>query len=406
MTTLTETTTRTFTLSITALALMHDRIAEFNALAAKHGIDASVAAEFALHTVHRTSEYGVEYDEEMADVVLTGTTLVLPGGWALAAVLDLGEAGNIFRTNPHFTGPALPEEFRLTDGTRCDHCNVKRTRKTSIVVWNADDGFKVVGSDCVRLFLGVDPGWVVRLEKDLAGLSDPDNVRLSTDVSTRHFVATAALVTTVLGFVPRSADAGTPTSMIARSMVYGGKAFAKDYPELVDCDPALAKRASVLAVEAFEWIEANTETSEYITNLRLAARRDEVGDNWGLLASLPNAYRRAVAADAERKVRAARPERNEFIGAVGDKVEVTGSVVYTNRGEAYAYNGPESLFAIIVTDAGETVYVSTTVATKIGEVLEGAGKDEVLRLKGTVKDTRTVKGDKRVTVLTRTAVAK
>jgi hypothetical protein len=91
-TTMTAPETRTFTIPAHAVEPMHERIAAFNALAAKHGVDARVAATHTLRTETRKDDLGLEYTVTFADVELTGATLVLPGGYELAAVLDLCNA--------------------------------------------------------------------------------------------------------------------------------------------------------------------------------------------------------------------------------------------------------------------------------------------------------------------------
>lgn len=404
-TTMTTPETRTFTIPAHAVEPMHERIAAFNALAAKHGVDARVAATHTLRTETRKDDLGLEYTVTFADVELTGATLVLPGGYELAAVLDLDAAGNIFRVNPHFTGGEIPAELRTIDGTRCDLCNAKRHRKVSVVVHSETEGFKVVGSDCVRVFLGIDPGWVVRLETELGALVD-ELKTVRPEVPVGAYVALAALVTTVWGFTPKSAH-GLSTATVVDTLMRGvGKDARKEFTDILDAPATLKDRASALAAEALGWIAANTETSDYITNLRIAAAREDVGRNGGLLASLPNAYKRATEAEVKRAADAAKPVNDEFIGTVGAKVEFAGRVVFTNRSEPYAYNGPESLFATIVTETGETVWVTTTVATAIGAALEDASKDEVLKFAGTVKDHRFNRKGGKVTVMTRVKVVK
>jgi hypothetical protein len=85
-------------------------------------------------------------------------------GWTFAARIDHSqETGNIIRALPN-SGITIPEDYRSTPSTRCDHCNTKRQRRDTFVLFNEQSGeFKQVGSTCLSDFLGVDAAYVGRL---------------------------------------------------------------------------------------------------------------------------------------------------------------------------------------------------------------------------------------------------
>lgn len=394
----------TFTLTDSEVEATAARIVKFNALAAKHGVATTLTMVITDTRVHeRRTSSGLTISVPLSDVTIVGATLKLAGGFELAATLDIGDTGNIFRTNPFFAGPTIPEEFRTTDATRCDHCGVKRDRKLVVLVHSATEGFKQVGSDCVRLFLGIRPESVFALATELAGFSEEGSYSGPKTVTVAEFVAVSSLVTTLYGFTPASFD-GTTTRDIVSTFIGGihSRYFKADYAELFAVTEEAKAKAVALATAAVAWVtEVESLGSEYILNLKIAVGRTEVGKNAGLLASLPNAFKRATEAQIAKAAKVTLPA-SDFIGTVGAKVTVTGKVAYTNRSDPYAYNGPEALFAIVVTDIGETVYINTTVATVIGGLLEDAGADHAeVTLVGTVKDHKlNNKGDK-ITVLTR-----
>jgi hypothetical protein len=93
-------------------------------------------------------------------------------GWTFAARIDHSqETGNIIRALPN-SGITIPEEYRTSASTRCDHCNTKRQRRDTFVLFNAESGeYKQVGSTCLSDFLGVDAAYVGRLA-EIYGYAD------------------------------------------------------------------------------------------------------------------------------------------------------------------------------------------------------------------------------------------
>lgn len=390
-----------FFLTDIEFAASQDKAAKLNARANKAGIPAAVKlVEIARHDRETKSDFGftrrwqdVEFEIEGLDAVR------FDGGWTLAATLDHGTEGNIFRVSPRFT-EALPEEFRNTDSTRCDHCGIRRQRNMTVVVFSETEGYRQVGSDCVKLFLGVSPNSILSFMSDLEDMTETDGEggygRSVKTVS--EFVAAAALATEVYGFRPASFDSDA-TKDVAGALVDGGTWARNRYPEAFAADAKMIARANDLAAAAVEWVKGE-QGSDYITNLRIAAARNEVGRNAGLLASLPNTYKRAMALVAEREARAAVPA-SEHVGTVGAKVTSTCKVVYTNRTAAYSYYGPEGLFVILLADDGTKFYLNTTVDTAVGQAFEDASKDAKFTVTGTVKGHKVTDKGEKVTVLTR-----
>lgn len=402
----TTTAPATYTIPASHLPEVAAKVDAFNALAARNGLAARVSTSYTLRTEVRSDDFGLKFEVVLADVVIEGERLVLDGGYTVAASLDHVSAdGNVVRLAPAFREAGVPEEFRTSAATRCDHCGVRRDRNRSIVVHSETEGFKVVGATCVKVFLGVSPESVVALLSALDSLRDEckEGGRGRRVVTPGEYVAAAALVTSVYGFVPRSAEHSIPTASIVETLLVGGSALSKNFPEIARPSEAEVAKASALAAAAIEWVRSNTESSDFIWNLRTAVNAHEVGRSGGLLACLPNAFKRATEVAAKA---AAKGERkpSEFIGSVNEKITFKGSVVYTNRSEPYSYGGPEGLFAIVLTEAGDTVYFNTTVATAIGRTLEDAEKDAVLGFAATVKAHKVNSKGEKVTAVTRAKV--
>jgi len=394
-----------FFVSAAEFAASKTKVATLNKRAAKAGIAAVVSLkEIARVITTEKSDLGFDRTWEVVECEIEGLDAVKFAGWTLAATLDHGAEGNIFRTNPAFD-IEIPAEFRGTDSTRCDHCHTNRLRNQTVVVWSETEGFKQVGSDCVKLFLGVSAASLIAFFEDIASLEESEggSVWGRTDNSTVEFIAAAALVTEFYGFVPRSFQSGQPTADVVESLLRGDRFFRQNHPELAalveDNEGKVIDRANALATEALAWIDGESG-SDYIMNLKIAAKREEVGRNGGILASLPNAYKRHLGQIAERAAKVALPA-SEFVGQVGDKVTAKATPIYTNRSAGYAYNSPDSLFVILLADDGNKFYMNTTVETAIGIQMEDAAKGTFFTVTGTVKAHKvTDKGDK-VTVLTR-----
>lgn len=77
-----------------------------------------------------------------------GTAII--NGWEFVASVEHTENGNIF--SKAMTDVEIPERYRTSDPV-CEHCQSKRTRKSTFIVRNTQTGeFKQVGNSCLRDF--------------------------------------------------------------------------------------------------------------------------------------------------------------------------------------------------------------------------------------------------------------
>lgn len=394
-----------FTVTAAELQITKDRIAAVNKRAAKAGIAAQVTLNVLdRRTVTERTEFGFERTYEVIEAELQGVSDLRFGGWKLVASIDHAETGNVVNKVPGLD-LEVPAEYRTSAASRCDHCQATRNRNQTILVWSEAEGFKQVGSDCVKLFLGVSPASLIGWMTELAGVEDEDGFWGRREYSVTEFVAAAALVTETYGFRPSYFDGATTKSTAFDLISLSGQAFAafrKDFPELFAQSKA-ADRANTLMHECMEWIASvDPKGNEYLLNLKAAAAREVLGRNAGLLASLPNAYKKAMQQVAERAAKAQVPA-SVYVGTVGEKITVNNAkVVYTNRSEGYSYYGPESLFIILVDAEGHVFHLSTTVATAVADVLENADREQLFTVTGTVKKHKKDSKGTEVTVLTRT----
>lgn len=95
----------------------------------------------------RTGEF-----EVVCDATLRYEEIKVSGDWTLLASVEKEELGNVVYS-------ASGKDFtHLREATlNCDHCHHRRARKIHYVVGNAAGEEKVVGSTCMKDFLGINP---------------------------------------------------------------------------------------------------------------------------------------------------------------------------------------------------------------------------------------------------------
>jgi len=313
---------------------------------AKKAVKAGLAAPtFEVGELETVAQYEqVNHDEsfptglyiECANVTITTPVFSLPG-YQVAAVIDLADEANIISATPSFRNESMPVEWATT-GDVCDHCNTRRGRKTLVAVRSVETGeFSLVGKACLAEYVGFVDAWEIsKLARQLSrieiglGPSGGGGVAYALTVD---FVANAVAITRTLGFV-----AGGETRDLVLDSFYSGEGRNS----LIEMGVTFEESDLADAKVMVEWAKDLDASNDYLLNLRSSARRDVSGPKtFGLLASLPKAYRRAVAKDAEDAVkaeaeaaeRAGRPEscwvgevkkREVFSMTVETRIEMDG----------------------------------------------------------------------------------
>jgi hypothetical protein len=319
------------------------------------------------------------------DAVLTFEPVKLPGDFVLAAVVAHSGSTNIVNRCPSFDGK-LAEDLWTAEPT-CDHCGYNRERNETILVYSAAEGYKRVGTTCVRPYLGVDGKHLLSWSLGMASLLDEDERERSSAACflTSDYVAAAAALILASGFKPSS---------FADSTRSGAYALLADHsviasPEAID-----------LANKAIAWAKALPLTGDFERNMVAAAGNellDKAGRSAGVLAYIPEGYLRA---EAKRIELASVANVNEHVGNVGDKIMVTLTITRLIQSEGYTYNGPDAL-RINGKDAdGHLFSVKTSVGTAIANAAVNADEGATLTLTGTVK-AHSEWNDRKTTDLTR-----
>jgi hypothetical protein len=300
-------------------------------------------------------------------------------GWEFVARIDhANEAGNIVRTTDV---RELPEEYRTSEPV-CDHCGHKRRRRDTFVVFNEAEGFRQVGSSCLKDFLGHGEAdkWAKMAEliaslgelKRMAWNKGEDGSSLIDHrwIGTEMFLQLCA--ESVL-------DRGWTSKKQAKET--GGKSTADDvFARMHQQLPIVSEGARNLAIAARDWAsELDGDLSDYEHNIRVVALAEAIEPrSIGIAASIVGSYYARM-----------RPKgaSSTFQGVKGQKMEIEVTVDEVRTLEfSYLHkmrDGHGNRFTWFATKPALKSHVGKTI-----------------KIRGTVKDHNEFKGNKS-TVLTR-----
>ncbi len=272
--------------------------------------------------------------DEYVMVQVTGEAPQFDGWFFVAEIEHEGatgispEEGNIVRVMP---GRELPVEYR-TAGSDCDHCGVNRYRKHTFVVVHDDEGYRQVGSTCVRDFLGhASPASIARWAElfielgevgDEAESYDPDmGPREPTYLNTAKFLEFVSASIRAFGWMSKSKSTWEepPTSELAMSFMFMTprqqlKANANAVPQ---------ERDEKKAEAALKWARKNAESlaagSDFWWNLHVLLGTEESPAH--VFRPKDAGYVAALLPIYDREMERLRSNgHSEYIGTPGDKL--------------------------------------------------------------------------------------
>jgi hypothetical protein len=376
------------------------KIARINERAAKRGFTGrfEVTGE-RIETFSASDIPGFEVTKVFYETTITGETPRYNGWTFLARVDAIGDS---------FTIAAAPGVERvdrdLVRPGHCDHCEHNRYRKNTYLVVNEEGEVKNVGSTCIKDFLGWQGNFAFisedEVERDVFGAGHGGG-EMTVTVETVLAAAYAAI--RAYGFTSTQGY-GRSTADVVRLIVGFNRPTEKERAEM-DVLRQYAEEAQAKAATVRDWILSDDfgGNSGYVDNLKAAVSAGEAG--WrqiGLLASGPQAYIRHLETAAEREARQAQwaaekaarqaaKASSDYLGEVGDKIEVKGTISAI-RYIAGNY-GTTVLYTILSEDGNLVKWFSSR---------EALGEQEGVQvhIKGTVKAHDEYRGEKS-TVLTR-----
>lgn len=393
---MTDRATRTITKNIDGdhLAEVVANVRKFNERATRRGLPTvtlTVGPE--LTRTERDSYLDLDrvYTEHECSLVTPPLDL---GDYALAARVEpLARNGAIEGFVVTAPGESLPADYTLTDPFACDHCGTRRTRNATFVVRHRETGaLSLVGRNCLRDFLGHDPNALLAYWVSLDDFTDDDEDgwggsgrRPDPAYKPDDILRLTARVVAALGWVSKREADETGKNATGNSVGYlvegpWGSEKERAAWHRFDEKCAWTDRAKAIyemTKSALDDLAAKERRVGYLGDweanvLRLATADAVPAKRVGFLAS-------AVVLGWKR-VNAPRTEKPEPLAkataAEGDKVEVTGKVVYTNVMDS---NWGATTLVKVETAEPRRLYVWWASGALTFE------RDETVTLKGTVK---------------------
>ncbi len=275
-------------------------------------------------------------------VSVEGKSPVL-NGWTLAGTIQpiQTEDGmeSIFRIAGDIEITQETREFLRSRAMYCDHCHTERRRNDVYVVQNAANAeFKVVGSSCIRDFLGHESpetflnmaALLASIHDLCAGAEDEDYFGGSGRGMTRFDVETVlemgACVIRKDGFTSAKAAREDEFKTATGAQVFGillTRPSDTDYREIKrDYLDAVTDDDRQLAANARDWARTLVDSdSEYLYTLSVMARAIALtGREMGYAVSMIQAYRKEMLLIEERKAEA---QISNHFGEIGERMPMT-----------------------------------------------------------------------------------
>ena len=238
---------------------------------------------------------GDKYEVGAIDYVIDGKAPKLEGDWDVIAAIDfMGEAGNIVRVSPRF-----PEEINGLNSidSYCEHCNTRRTRKKTVLLQNKDGVRKLVGTTCIKDFVGHNIPAVWDIWEQLEQFENDDFIGSPKweGNPVALVLAVAFRAVGLFGFV-KSDNANSTKDRVGDYFTTRDAAYRRQLqPEEVD---------AVDAAEAREWIiNLDPDGDTYLANLKTAVLAESTIKHIGLIVSLVPAWERAMDRQRNQVIR-------------------------------------------------------------------------------------------------------
>lgn len=228
---------------------------------------------------------------------------------------------------------SLPEAYRNC-APHCDHCQTTRPRRYSFVIWNAEQGFKLVGTGCIANYTGaLDPHYFARLAECMNSLQDSlDSAAWGEGlgggravVNPADYLAFVFAEIQINGWVSRKTAEEEYTVATADNawQTFSGKQEQAQQILLSPMPEHFAK-----AQAALDWLTAKVETvgnqvSQFELSLYAYARLVFMEHKHaGFVAAIANAYNRHLDEVAAAQ---ALPEtaQSKHVGKIKERLELT-----------------------------------------------------------------------------------
>lgn len=315
-------------------------------------------------------------------------------GWQLVAVYDWENTADGTRTcyvSP-VPGMMVPLEYRDVESGQCDHCHANRRRNKSMLVTKNFLEFKVVGSSCVKDFLGhKNPKALMDMysfELELQECSEEEYFPLFDDrdapLSVSRVLTLAAMMVGMFGYVKTNDYDNTPTA--SRVGTYMHPFCTEDRTFIKNNVPTEAD--ALMAKNIAEWILEQSDASDYMATLIKCVKAGAISlKRLGVLASAVTVYKRAIE---KTVVVDDTPKANKWIGTKKDRLRgIVGTIKMVRT--VPGFNEGLTTIITLVTGEGNTL---VWFATNYPDAEVG----DVWTFDGTVKNHNEFRGTKQTVI--------
>lgn len=254
-------------------------------------------------------------------------------GWEFIASIEHTDAGNIVKTTSDIRVPA--KYFKC--GPECEHCNSKRHRKDTYLVYNVDtEEFKQVGSGCLFDYTGglsaeYAANYISMFDELIQGEAPLPGCDFKTYYTVQEVLETGYEFVKIQGYISSDSWGLTTkdeTKMALRVKYGTADRYDKDMMQKWESKHGWdLSRNTEYVKDAIAWvIEHEGDNSAYFNNIKVICKLGYV-DNASLgyaVSILPVYYRALKEAEkeAQRQLKHAKELESSYVGEVGDKVEV------------------------------------------------------------------------------------
>lgn len=249
-------------------------------------------------------------------------------GWSFVGKIEADGVNAIVKS---IAGQAVPEHYRYSSPSTCEHCGIDRKRNATFVVKNGDN-YKQVGSACLSDFLGhPSPEQVIAFASSIAEILDQIDQGVSDFESSGSFkpyfdlqraVAATMVSIKMFGFVKSGEDGSTKNDVIEYFL--DAKTLNARYEAV--------KQNAEEALAVIEKMKAMGSETEFAHNVSIIAKSGYV--------SISNIGYVVAAVFSCTKVVAVKEQFSQVvIGEAGAKVAVEATVISATafRRDTYHY---------------------------------------------------------------------
>jgi hypothetical protein len=314
----------------------------------------------------------ITYEFEMESLKL--------GEYTPIAVLDhtVSETENIIHnlTTESEKPVEIPEKYRTVKSI-CEHCKSNRQRNKTVLLQDAENNIKQVGTDCIKEYTGIDASDIISIYADIHELLiqdlEADYERIShfpRYTETIDYLTACIQLITEKGYVKESYRDNRATKIEAW--------------EIAGSDRVNSKYKTI-AEKVIEYFKNNTFTNDFLNNIKVYLNNKYTKES-GFIAYAYIAYQKQKEIENKLKAEKEKGQKSSYVGNIGDKIELTLTIDrrITTEYVYSAYNSTTN-YIYIMHDDKNNIFTWKTSTCIFNNQNNPADTNDIIKLKGTIK---------------------